>query len=71
MRTFRLLISLLSLSFLLSGIALSQDTGQLTGTVKDPSGANVAKAQVTVSNSEKGINRVTQTNSDGEYVVGG
>jgi|HubBroStandDraft_6_1064221.scaffolds.fasta_scaffold08101_1 hypothetical protein len=71
MRTFRLLLSLLFLFFFLSGVALSQDTGQLTGTVKDPSGANVAKAQVTVSNSEKGINRVTETNNDGEYVVGG
>src|SRR5271165_1061592 len=70
MKLFRLLISLF-FPLLLSGVALSQDTGQLTGTVRDPSGANVAKAQVTVSNPEKGINRITQTNSDGEYVVGG
>ena len=70
MRSFRLPISLFSL-LLLSGMALAQDTGQLTGTVRDPSGANVAKAQVTVSNSERGIKRVTQTNNDGEYVVGG
>src|SRR5208283_5163824 len=70
MRSFRLLISLFSL-LLVSGVALAQDTGQLTGTVRDSSGANVAKAQVTVSNPEKGIHRVTQTNGDGEYVVGG
>jgi len=70
MRSFRLPISLFSL-LLLSGMALAQDTGQLTGTVRDPSGANVAKAQVTVSSPERGITRVTQTNNDGEYVVGG
>src|SRR5271165_6749906 len=70
MRSFRLPISLFSL-LLLSGMALAQDTGQLTGTVRDPSGANIAKAQVTVSSPERGITRVTQTNSDGEYVVGG
>jgi len=70
MRSFRLPISLFSL-LLLSGMALAQDTGQLTGTVRDPSGANVAKAQVTVSSLERGITRVTQTNNDGEYVVGG
>src|SRR5271166_6238786 len=70
MRSFRLPISLFFL-LLLSGMALAQDTGQLTGTVRDPSGANVAKAQVTVSSLERGIKRVTQTNNDGEYVVGG
>ena len=70
MKSLRLLFPAFCL-FLLSSIALSQDTGQLTGTVKDPSGANVPKAQVTVSNPEKGINRVTQTNSEGEYVVSG
>ena len=70
MRLFRSQISILSL-LLLSGMALAQDTGQLTGTVRDPSGANVAKAQVTVSSPARGITRATQTNNDGEYVVGG
>jgi len=50
---------------------LAQDTGQITGTVRDPSGASIANAQITVSGSEGGANRVTKTNSDGEYVVGG
>ena len=56
---------------LLSATCFSQDTGQLTGAVRDPSGAIVAKAQITVSNPERGIARVTQTNTDGEYLVGG
>ncbi len=70
MKFSRLLLSL-SFPLLLSGIVLAQDTGQLTGTVRDPNGANVAKAQVTVSSPERGITRVTQTNNDGEYVVSG
>lgn len=56
---------------LLSGIVFSQDTGQITGTVRDSSGASIVNAAVTVSNPEHGINRVTKTNGDGEYLVGG
>ena len=54
---------------LVAEIASAQETGQVTGTVRDSSGANIVKAQVTVSSPERGINRVTQTNNDGEYLV--
>src|SRR5208283_4157107 len=54
---------------LVAGFAAAQETGQITGTVRDSSGANIVKAQVTVSSPERGINRVTQTNNDGEYLV--
>src|SRR5271169_5254587 len=54
---------------LAAGFAAAQETGQITGTVRDPSGASIVKAQVTVSSPERGINRVTQTNNDGEYFV--
>ena len=54
-RWLRLLVTLLALSI----AALAQDTGQITGTVKDPSGASVANAQVKVSSPERGINRTT------------
>jgi hypothetical protein len=60
--------TLLVVLFALSN-ALAQDTASVTGTVTDPSGATVANAQVTVSNAERGINRTTTTNSDGEYSV--
>ena len=62
------LAALLSVVFIPAGL-LAQDTASLTGTVKDPSGASVANAQVTVSSPDSGINRVTTTNSDGEYSV--
>jgi carboxypeptidase family protein/TonB-dependent receptor-like protein len=65
---------------LLCGIALAmvvlstafvhaQDTASVTGTVRDPSGASVANAEVTVSAADRGINRTTKTNSEGEYSV--
>jgi len=44
-------------------------TGQISGTVTDPSGAVVPKAQVTVSNTNTGIKRTTESNSDGYYFV--
>src|SRR5512146_112998 len=50
---------------------LAQDTGQLTGTVHDSSGAAVPNAQVTVSNTSQGINRPTVSNSTGDWLVGG
>jgi len=65
----------ISISFVLvlmfSAIAFTQDTGQITGTVKDPSGASIVNAQVTVSSPDRGINRITNTNGDGDYLVGG
>jgi len=47
----------------------AQDSASVTGTVRDSSGASVANAQVTVSAPERGINRETTTNGDGEYSV--
>src|SRR2546425_11994600 len=55
---------------LLSAMLLhAQDSDSVTGTVRDQSGASVANAQVTVSAADRGINRETTTNSDGEYSV--
>src|SRR5246500_4698551 len=62
-----LLLSLLSLPALL----LAQDTGSMTGTVTDPTGAAVGNAQVVVSNAERGVHRTTTSNSAGEWVVPG
>src|ERR1700732_5636703 len=45
----------------------AQDTGSITGTVKDPSGAAVANADVGVTSPEHGIDRHTTSNSSGDY----
>src|ERR1700726_3177852 len=47
--------------------ASAQDTGSITGTVKDPSGAAVANANVVVTSPEHGIDRHTTSNSSGDY----
>jgi len=49
----------------------AQDSGQITGTVHDPSGAIIANAQVKITSPERGIAHGTQTNSAGEYMVSG
>jgi len=47
----------------------AQDSASVTGTVRDSSGATVANAQVSIASADRGINRDTTTNSDGEYSV--
>ena len=49
--------------------ASAQDLANIVGTVSDPSGAVVAGAKVTVTNTERGFTRVAESNADGEYSV--
>jgi hypothetical protein len=49
------------------GAAWAQNSGSITGTVKDPSGASVGGAAVLITSPDRGINRQTTTNSSGEY----
>jgi len=57
-------IALLVVTF--CGAAWGQ-TGSITGTVKDPSGAAIPGAAVVVASPERGITRNTTTNSTGDY----
>ena len=52
---------------LMFGVAGWGQTGSITGTVKDPSGAAIAGATVVVTSPERGITREMQTNSTGDY----
>jgi hypothetical protein len=59
---------LLALTFLLSSSLYAQiDTGSIVGVVKDPSGAVISGATVTLKNSATGVTRVVTTNQDGGY----
>ena len=49
----------------------AQDTGELTGTVRDNSGAVVQGAEVAITGVAGGIERTTTTNSDGDYTAAG
>ena len=52
------------------GVAHAQiDTGSISGTIKDPSGAVIANASVTVVNAGSGAAVTTKTNSGGLYDV--
>lgn len=55
----------------LTGNALGQShtTGRIVGTVKDPKGARIFQAQVSITNSDTGQERRTTTNDDGGYSV--
>jgi len=54
---------------LLAGLAAGQvTTGTISGIVKDPSGGVVAGAQVTANEPDKGITRIVESGSSGEFV---
>jgi hypothetical protein len=65
----RVTVFVLFMSLGLSGILFAQsDLGKISGFVKDPSGATIANAKVTVRNNT-GVERQTTTNDSGYYVV--
>jgi len=45
------------------------DTGNLVGTVKDPSGASVAGATVTTTNTDTGISTIVKSEANGNFVI--
>src|SRR5277367_1848841 len=66
MKSHRVLWQVALLVVAFCGAAWSQ-TGSITGTVKDPSGAAISGATVVVTSPERGITRTTTSNSTGEY----
>src|ERR1700676_2423936 len=49
----------------------AQDTGVITGTVRDNTGAVIQGADVKITGTAGGIERATTTNSDGDYLAPG
>lgn len=45
-------------------------SGDLSGTVSDPSGGRVAQVKITATQPESGYSRTTSTNASGEYRIG-
>ena len=52
-----------------AALAQTPTTGRIAGTVKDPNGAVIAGAQVTVTNKTKGDERKVTTDGEGNYTV--
>jgi Carboxypeptidase regulatory-like domain len=61
-------LTLFGLAFAAKSSAAQQATAQITGKIRDPSGAVVPGAQVVLRNSDTGVSRKTTTNSDGYYL---
>src|SRR5205085_12388152 len=59
------------LSLFSAALLYAQDTGTITGTVRDNSGAVIPGAEVKVTSSAGGNDRTTTTNDDGEYLAAG
>src|SRR5258708_28048124 len=61
--------ALLMLVTLIAGFAFGQNanTGEIKGTVTDPSGAVIDGVTVTITNTETGVTIVRTTNSAGVY----
>ena len=63
-------VQALTFVLLLATFASAQETtGTITGTVRDPSGAVVPGASVTVHNARTGVERRIAANSEGNYIA--
>jgi hypothetical protein len=58
---------LLSIGLLVGVHAQSSTTGNITGTVRDPQGAAVPKAEVTITDEKTGVSRTISATDDGFY----
>ena len=68
MRKISFLFALLALLLGVTNSLKAQTaTGQITGTVKDASGAVLARAKVTIANQSNGFTREATTNEEGNY----
>jgi len=64
----RLAVLLAAVFVIFAGQALAQEA-TILGTVTDPSGAAVANATITITNTDTGVARSLPTNGDGQYVA--
>jgi len=63
----RIIVAALCLMTCLPATGLSQSTAAVQGTITDESGAVVTGAKVTLRNAATGVERTTQTDSNGNY----
>jgi hypothetical protein len=66
-----LLLCAILIALCIPNMSYAQDTGYISGTVTDKSGAAIIGAAVTVTNSSGSIARATSTNADGAYTIAG
>jgi hypothetical protein len=64
-------VTVLAMLFMLHTLGVAQSTATLQGTVTNPSNAAVANATVLIRSESTGVERRTQTDSVGAYLVPG
>ena len=67
----RVLLVLLALALTSVAVFAQQESGQLSGTVRDPNGALVSAATVTITSVGTSAERTATTGSDGTYIIPG
>jgi len=65
------LLCALAIALFMPCPSFAQDTGYISGTVMDKTGAAVAGADITVANTAGSLTRTTTSNNDGAYVLAG
>jgi outer membrane receptor protein involved in Fe transport len=65
----RLTVLFVLLSVMVAGVWAQTETGQISGTLQDPTNAVVPNAKVTVKGVETGVTRVVTSSSSGVYTV--
>jgi hypothetical protein len=73
-RTIRTLTGVLASFLLTTGIAFAQgvgSSGDIKGTLTDPTGGVIPKATIVVEDAEKGIRRTSVTDENGQYEFAG
>src|SRR5579875_2038733 len=60
---------LASMLLVCPGFLWAQSTAQISGTVKDQTGAVIAEAQVTATNTATGLKRSATTDASGAYTL--
>src|ERR1051326_5648097 len=68
-RVLMCLLCMASVCVLSSGLVWAQATAQISGSVKDPSGAVLPGVEITATQIDTGIARTTVTNETGSYVL--
>ncbi len=65
------LLSIISIVLLLAGVQLlaQTETGQVTGTITDPSGAAVANARINLTSTGTGVARTVTSSGDGGFNI--
>lgn len=63
----QILLLLLGIGLFVGAHGQSSSAGNITGTVRDPQGVAIAKAEVTIKDQNTGASRTVSTNNNGFY----